>query len=69
MRKQIKIEGMSCEHCVNAVKSALEELGAENIFVNLSGGYAEAEISVSDDEIKGKIADEGYTVGIITELN
>lgn len=69
MRKQIKIEGMSCEHCVNAVKSALEELGAENIIVNLSDGYADAEISASDDDIKEKIADEGYTVGIITELN
>ena len=45
---------MSCEHCANAVKSALEEIGAKNISVNLADGYAEAEISASDVEIKNR---------------
>ena len=27
MKKHIEIEGMSCEHCVKAVKNVLEELG------------------------------------------
>lgn len=45
MKKHIEIEGMSCEHCVKAVKNVLEELGGTDITVDLSGGFAEAEIS------------------------
>ena len=42
MKKHIEIEGMSCEHCVKAVKNVLEELGGTDITVDLSGGFAEA---------------------------
>lgn len=38
MKKHIEIEGMSCEHCVKAVKNVLEELGGTDITVDLSGG-------------------------------
>lgn len=29
MKKKIFIEGMSCMHCVNHVKEALEDIGAK----------------------------------------
>lgn len=60
--KKIMIEGMMCEHCANAVKNALEELGGTNVSVNLDEGYAEAEINASDDEIIAKISEEDFEV-------
>lgn len=69
MRKHIDIEGMSCEHCANAVKSALEELGAVDITVDYLAGYANAEIDAEDDEIIEKIADEGFEIEKIVDLH
>lgn len=60
--KKIFIEGMVCQHCSNAVKSALEELGGKNVSVNLDAGYAEAEIDVSDQEIIERISEEEFEV-------
>ncbi|MWC28024.1 cation transporter [Paenibacillus sp. MMS18-CY102] len=60
----LKVEGMSCGHCVNAVEGALREAGAEGK-VNLSAG----EVTVEFDEtklelqaIKAAIEDQGYDV-------
>ena len=61
MKKHIEIEGMSCEHCVKAVKNVLEELGGTDITVDLSGGFAEAEISADDKNIEA-IAEEEFEV-------
>ncbi len=60
--KHITIDGMSCQHCANAVKNALEELGGTNVSVNLEEGYAEAEISASNEEIISRIAEEDFEV-------
>lgn len=63
MKKKILIEGMSCGHCVNHVKEALEDLGAANIDVSLDGKFAAAEVGDSSDEsIKAAIEDAGYDV-------
>lgn len=62
MKKHIDIEGMSCEHCANAVKTVLEELGGTNITVDLVNGFADAEITAADEIIKEKISDEGFEV-------
>lgn len=64
MKKTIGIEGMSCMHCVNHVKEALQELGCENIEVNLEDKKAEAYFKedVSNEDIKNIIKDFGYEV-------
>lgn len=62
MKKHIEIEGMSCEHCVKAVKNVLEELGGTDITVDLSGGFAEAEISADDNKIIEATAEEEFEV-------
>lgn len=62
MKKHIEIEGMSCEHCVKAVKNVLEELGGTDITVDLSVGFAEAEISADDNKIIEAIAEEEFEV-------
>lgn len=65
MKKAIKIEGMSCEHCVNHVTEALTELhGVKKVDVNLSAGRAviETEGEVEDKAIKTAISEVGYEV-------
>lgn len=56
------ISGMSCGHCVKAVKSVLEELGAENVVVDLDGGKATFDGDIDDEAIKAAIEDEGFEV-------
>ncbi|GAA0721441.1 copper ion binding protein [Clostridium malenominatum] len=64
MKKKILIEGMSCGHCVNHVKVALEDIGGQNIEVDLKGKTAEVDFvnHPSDEEIKAAIEDAGYDV-------
>lgn len=69
MRKHIDIEGMSCEHCANAVREVLEELGGVDITVDYLAGYANTEIDADDDMIREKIADEGFEVENIVDVH
>ena len=65
MKKKIIVEGMSCGHCVNHVKTALEELsGVSNVSVDLNSKAAvvEASSEVDNADIKAAIEDAGYEV-------
>jgi copper ion binding protein len=65
MKKKIYVEGMSCMHCVNRVKKALEGMaGVNGVTVDLEGKFAviEADPSPADTEIKTAIEDAGYEV-------
>ncbi len=65
MIKKILIEGMSCQHCVNHVKNALEELdGVKSAKVSLENKSAEIELNhdVDDEKIKAAIDEVGYEV-------
>jgi len=65
MKKKILIEGMSCNHCVNHVKEALNELkGVSAILVSLDTKSAEIEVAegVKDEDIKAAIDEAGYEV-------
>lgn len=61
MKKKLLIEGMSCGHCVNHVKTSLTEdiQGVEVIEVNLDGKYALVDVSdnVSYEALKEVIED------------
>lgn len=68
MKKEIKIDGMHCEHCVARVDSALSALnGVDKVKVNLKKGIAKIDCdgAVADDAIKTAIADIGFTVTAI----
>jgi copper chaperone len=60
---KLQIEGMSCSHCVRAVKNRLEATpGVEVEDVTIGSArlkYDPARTSV--DDIENAIADEGYT--------
>ncbi|MGI6085267.1 MAG: heavy-metal-associated domain-containing protein [Acetivibrionales bacterium] len=65
MTKKIFIEGMSCQHCVNRAKKALEELdGIKTAKVSLETKSAELELDydVDNEKIKAAIDDAGYEV-------
>lgn len=70
MKKQISIEGMSCNHCAKHVEEALKEIGASKVEVNLQGKYAiaEAEGEIEDSKLKEAIEEAGYDVMDIKEI-
>lgn len=70
MKKQIKIEGMSCEHCVNRIDKALRKIdGVKDVSIDLNKKMALIEIdnNVKEEKIKETIDDLGYEVKEIKE--
>lgn len=62
---RIKVQGMSCGHCVQAVTKALQEVpGVENVQVSLEKAEAafEASAEVDMQAVKKAVEDAGYTV-------
>lgn len=60
----LKVEGMSCGHCVSSVEGAVKKLGASGK-VDLQAGSVTVEFDeskVSLDAIKEAIKDQGYDV-------
>jgi copper ion binding protein len=62
---ELEISGMSCGHCVNAVKNALEELdGVEVKKVVIGSAAVEYDPArTSRSAIESAIEDAGYQVG------
>ncbi|MCM3731162.1 copper chaperone CopZ [Fictibacillus nanhaiensis] len=62
----LKVEGMSCNHCVNAIEGSVGKLdGVSYTKVNLQEGNVEVEYDSSKvnlDKIKETIDDQGYDV-------
>ena len=62
----IPVEGMSCEHCVRAVKGALEaQKGVKAVEVSLEGKSARVvyeDALVGLEDLKAAILEEGYQV-------
>lgn len=64
MNKKLLIEGMSCGHCVNHLKTALTEdiQGVDVLEVNLEDKYAIVKMddSVNHEELKNVIEELGF---------
>lgn len=60
----LKVEGMSCGHCVSAVEGAVKELGAEGKadLANKTVAVHYDESRVTLEAIKEAIEDQGYDV-------
>ncbi len=63
MKKVFIVQGMSCQHCVHAIKKQLENAGFKDFSVQIGS----VEIEMSDDKIetekiKSLIKEAGYTV-------
>jgi copper chaperone len=62
----IKVDGMTCQHCVAAVTKALQAIdGIENVRVDLDAGTATYEEAAPVDlkRIRKAIEDAGYRLG------
>lgn len=60
----LKVEGMSCNHCVNSIEGALKKIGAAGK-VDLEGKTVAVEFDESkltEDAIRSAIEDQGYDV-------
>ncbi|MEI8215937.1 MAG: copper ion binding protein [Eubacteriales bacterium] len=65
MEKTIKVEGMSCQHCVRRVENALKEIdGITEVKVILEDNKAviETTAQIEDKALVDAISDAGYTV-------
>lgn len=60
----LKVDGMSCEHCVKAVTTAVTALsGVAGVSVDLTGKTVTVEYDpaqVTLEKIKAEIEDQGY---------
>ena len=65
IKKTIHVEGMSCQHCVQHVKSALESIeGVSSAKVDLDSKTAVIKSSseISNSKIEEAVKDAGYEV-------
>jgi copper chaperone len=65
MASTIKVEGMSCQHCVMSVTKALGQLeGIKNVQVDLAKGEVRFDNSkeIASNRIEKAIQDAGYEV-------
>jgi copper ion binding protein len=63
---RVAVKGMSCQHCVNSVKQALQQVeGVTNVDVSLEKGEAryEEEKPVDRETVRKAVQDAGYDVG------
>lgn len=64
--KTLKVQGMSCDHCVSAVEGSVGSLnGVDQVKVDLSQGTVAVTFhpeQVSEDQIKETIDDQGYDI-------
>jgi copper chaperone len=63
MTLELKVEGMSCGHCVRAVTEAIraKDPGAQ-VAVDLTARTVRAETSLPREQVTAVIEDEGYRV-------
>ena len=65
-QKTLKVEGMSCEHCVKAVTRAVSDLpGTARVKADLKAGTVSFEFDPGKTglkEIEAAIEDAGYTI-------
>jgi copper chaperone len=57
----VKINGMSCQHCVASVTKAIEDVsGVSEVSVNLEKGEATYDGDVSEQDVKDAIVKVGF---------
>ena len=60
---EIKIDGMSCNHCVMAVKKELSKIGLENFDVQIGSAKVNYdETKIQKVKIENAIEEAGYKV-------
>ena len=60
---ELKVAGMTCEHCVRAVTQAIQgEDPKAAVHVNLGAGLVRVETPLAREKVTALVAEEGYRV-------
>ena len=63
MKRELKVEGMMCQHCVRHVTDALQAVeGVKTAEVDLKKKRAVVETDVADEVLVKAVEDAGYKV-------
>lgn len=66
-RVTLKVEGMSCGHCVKSIENSVSAIsGVDKVDVQLDSGTVNVEFNkdvVVMEQITSTIEDQGYTIG------
>jgi copper chaperone len=63
---QLKIDGMSCGHCVAAVENSLKAIsGVKSVMVDLDSGSAIVEGTVDIQVLISAVEQEGYEARVV----
>jgi copper chaperone len=63
MKKTFMIDGMTCQHCVMAVKKEIQKLNVQNLDVKIGEASVEYdENQLKEESIKAAIEEAGYIV-------
>ena len=63
MKTEFEIEGMSCDHCVKAVKQAIERVaGVTLVSVEVGKAVVTSDAPIRLDDVATAVAEEGYRV-------
>lgn len=68
MQTELTIEGMNCNHCVNAVRNALQSIpGVNRVEVTLTPGQARVEHgpAVDPQALIAAVDEEGYRARVL----
>lgn len=60
---ELKVDGMSCQHCVKAVTNSIREIDpTAGVNIDLASGKVAVDSVQPVDALKAAIEDAGYTV-------
>ncbi len=62
----IRVDGMRCEHCVQAVTDALVKAGADKVTVDLSAGRATVTVAdeLTPERLQAALEDIGFDADV-----
>ena len=58
----LSIKGMTCDHCLSTVETAIKSIGGQNVEVNLQTSTAQFSGDVDLEKVKEKIISIGYEI-------
>jgi copper chaperone len=60
---ELKVQGMTCGHCVRAVTAAVRQVDPDaQVDIDLASGRVSAQTSAQRDQLVAAIQQEGYAV-------
>lgn len=66
MAVTLKVEGMTCEHCVRTVTKTLQAVpGVDTVSVSLAGGRAQVEGAADPQALVSAVRKEGYGANVV----